>query len=88
MKIYLDSTYIKHYRKRITPNANLNRKTTERIKLFQEDSRNPVLKDHSLAGTHSGHRAFWVTGNIRVVYENVGNDEVLFLDIGTHPQVY
>ena len=88
MKIYLDSTYIKHYRKRITPNVNLNSKAIERIKLFQEDSRNPVLKDHSLAGSHSGHRGFWITGNIRVIYERVGNDEVLFLDIGTHPQVY
>lgn len=88
MKIYLDSTYIKHYRKRIVPNANLNDRATERIKLFQDDSRNPILKDHSLIGSHSGHRAFWITGNIRIVYENVGKGEVLFLDIGTHSQVY
>lgn len=88
MKIYLDSTYIKHYHKRIAPNTNLNSKATERIKLFQEDTRNPVLKDHSLTGSHSGHRGFWITGNIRVIYERVGNEEVLFLDIGTHPQVY
>lgn len=88
MKIYLDSTYIKHYKKRISPNRNLNNKAIERIKLFQVDPRHSLLKDHSLTGSHSGHRGFWITGNIRVIYERVGDDEVLFLDIGTHNQVY
>jgi len=88
MKIYLDPTYIKHYQKRIAFKTNLRTKTTERIKLFQHDSNHPLLKDHLLIGSHFGHRAFWITGNIRIVYERVGNNEVLFLDIGTHPQVY
>ena len=88
MKIYLDSTYIKHHQKRISPNTNLSRKTTERIKLFQEDPRHPLLKDHILAGSHFGHRGFWITGDIRIIYERVGEDEILFLDIGSHNQVY
>jgi len=88
MKIYLDSTYVKHYQKRIASKINLCSKTAERIKLFQQEPDHPLLKDHSLTGSHFGHRAFWITGNIRLVYERVGDNEVLFLDIGTHPQVY
>lgn len=88
MKIYLDSIYIKHYQKRISPNANLSRKTTERIKLFLKDSRHPLLKDHRLIGTHFRHRGFWITGDIRIVYERISENEVLFLDIGSHNQVY
>ncbi len=88
MKIYLDSTYIKHHQKRISFNTNLSRKTTERIKLFRKDPRHPFLKDHSLAGTHFGHRGFWITGDIRIIYERISEGEVLFLDIGSHNQVY
>ena len=88
MKIYLDSTYIKHHQKRILPNTNLSRKTTERIKLFKEDSRHSLLKDHALAGSRFGHRGFWITGDIRIIYERVSENEVLFLDIGSHNQVY
>lgn len=88
MKIYLDSTYIKHYQKRISSNINLSRKTTERIKLFREDPRHPLLKDHGLTGTSFRHRGFWITGDIRIIYERVGKAEVLFLDIGSHNQVY
>lgn len=35
----------------------------------------------------AGKRAFWITGDIRVVYR-VRGDTVYFLDIGTHNQVY
>ncbi len=33
-------------------------------------------------------RAFSVTGDIRIVYFEINDESVLFLDIGTHNQVY
>jgi len=88
MKIVLHPTYAKHYHKRISSKTNLSNKTIERIKLFQHDLHHPLLKDHALAGTHFGHRGFWITGDIRIIYERVSENEVLFLDIGSHNQVY
>lgn len=78
----------KSYKKRIANNAKLVKKVAERIKLFQEDPTNPLLKDHGLTGEKSHPRAFWVTGDIRIVYLPVSEDEVIFLDIGSHNQVY
>lgn len=88
MKINLNPEYVKHYKKRIIPNPKLDKRTEERIKIFINNPHDSVLKDHQLSGTKRHFRAFWITGNIRVIYEKVGDDEVLFLDIGTHPQVY
>ena len=88
MKILTHKTFDKHFRKRILSNPKLVTRFEERVAIFTEDPQNPLLKDHPLTGSQTGHRAFWITGDIRVVYEPVDEDTVNFLDIGTHNQVY
>lgn len=78
----------KSFKKRIANNSKLVKKTKERIRLFLEDPDNPILKDHQLAGDKKDHRAFWITGNIRIIYYPISRNEVIFIDIGTHNQVY
>lgn len=88
MIIKLDSSYIKSFKKRIRNNAKLALKTRQRIKLFDQNPRNPMIKDHQLTGDKKEFRAFWITGDIRIIYFPVSKKEVLFIDIGTHNQVY
>jgi mRNA-degrading endonuclease YafQ of YafQ-DinJ toxin-antitoxin module len=45
------------------------------------------LNDHALLGKLEGKRAFWVAGGIRVIYVEA-DDFIVFLDIGSHNQVY
>lgn len=87
MNIHYHRNFIKAYSKQIAPHSNLNKSLQQRLKLFSEDPTNPQLKDHGLSGGKVGYRAFSVTGDIRVVYEKVG-DDVLLHDIGSHNQVY
>ena len=49
---------------------------------------NPLLRDHPLHGAYSHLRSFNVTGDIRVLYEYVQKDTVLFIDIDTHSNLY
>lgn len=76
MKVNYHKSFIKSYRKRILHNASLDRKFKERLKLFIQNNKSPLLKDHALKGKKLGHRAFSIAGDI------------LLLDIGTHNQVY
>lgn len=78
----------RHYKKRVAPHPRLISKTKQRIAMFQKDPRNPTLKDHALTGKKCHLRAFSVTGDIRIVYKPTSKNTVLFLDIGTHNQVY
>ena len=87
MKIHYHRNFIKAYRKRIPPSSNLNQKFKQRLALFIKDPTNSTLRDHRLKGGKLGHRAFSVTGDMRVIYERV-RDGVLLHDIGTHNQVY
>lgn len=76
------------YRKRILPFPKLVEKTEDRIKLFKENPHNPILKDHNLLGKRSKLRSFSITGDIRIIYQPINKNLVLFLDIGSHNQVY
>jgi len=87
MKIYFTKDFKKTYQKRIQSNKNLVRRFEKRYDLFESDPTNLILKDHELAGKLQGHRAFSVTGDIRVVYY-IFEDICYFIDIGTHNQVY
>jgi len=80
--------FYKSYKSRIIRNKKLLQKTEDRIRLFKLNSNNPILKDHQLTGGMKDRRAFWITGDIRIVYFPISKDEVLFIDIGSHNQVY
>jgi addiction module RelE/StbE family toxin len=86
--IKFDSRYTKSYRKRIHNNIKIRSKVADRIKLFVENSKNPILKDHQLIGSKKELRSFWITGDIRIIYYQISKNEVLFIDIDSHNQVF
>lgn len=88
MKIELHPQFRKSYKKRIALNAKKVKRVADRLKLFEEDPTNPLLKDHALTGEKSQLRAFWVSGDIRIVYQPSRDSSVTLLDIGSHNQVY
>lgn len=88
MKILVHKTFDKHFRKRILPYPKIVTQYEERVELFVENPQYQLLKNHALSGTHIGHRAFSITGDIRLIYERIDEDTVRFLDIGSHNQVY
>ena len=63
-------------------------KALDRIELFREDMYHPILKNHPLRGEYEGCRSINVSGDIRIIYEDIGNSEYLLHDIGTHSQLY
>lgn len=68
MKIELHPQFKKSYNKRIGNNEELVKKVVERLALFQQDPQSSLLKDRALSGKKSHLRAFWITGDVRIVY--------------------
>lgn len=87
MKVEFTHGFIKIFKKRFSHKQNIHKKFDKRARMFEQDHKNPLLLDHLLAGKLEGHRAFSVTGDVRVVYY-IYNDIAYFVDIGTHNQVY
>lgn len=88
MKIERHPNFQKSFRKRIANDSKLINKTGAKIKAFQQNPSNPVLKDHPLKGSKRKFRAFSITGDIRIIYQKINDKHVVFYDIGTHNQVY
>ena len=86
MIIDFHKNFKKNYKLRIT-RENLKKRVAEKIEKFRQNPNDPLLHNHPLKGAKKGLRAFSISGDIRIVYY-VENDACIFLDIGTHNQVY
>lgn len=86
MIIDFHKKFDKHYRKL---NPKIRGKVDDILEIFATNPFDPILENHSLKGSMQGKRAFSVTGDIRIIFEEHQNYTlVLLLDVGTHSQVY
>ena len=60
----------------------------ERLQLWQEEPTHPSLRVHALKGKYAGYWSMNVTGDLRALYREVGDEIVIFAFIGTHSQLY
>ncbi|MBI4842339.1 MAG: type II toxin-antitoxin system YafQ family toxin [candidate division NC10 bacterium] len=72
--------------KRLPPEIQEISETRERI--FRANPFDPRLRTHKLSGRLKDLWAFSVTHDIRVVFEFLEADEVLFHSIGRHQVIY
>ena len=56
--------------------------------LFLENPFHTILNNHPLQGVYAGYRSIDITGDLRVHYEPIDKNTVLFITIGTHHELY
>lgn len=66
----------------------IQKKTRERIRLLRKDPFNIVLNNHKLHREYDGCNSINITGNFRAVFKHLNENNIVFLDIGTHPELY
>ena len=88
IKINWDTGFKKIYRKKIKNNKELKKKFWNNVELFAKSPFSPRLRTHKLTGKLDGLWAFSVDFDCRVVFQFLDENEVLFIDIGGHDEVY
>ena len=83
-----DEGFRRSYRKRVKKREELRRRFWQRLELFLLNPFTPQLRTHKLSGKLDGRWAFSVDDDCRVVFEFIGEDRVLLIDIGGHDEVY
>ena len=86
-RIELHRSFVKNYTKRIAKDQKLRKQYEIRVENFASGQRGTPFNAHALTGDLQGRRAFSITGDVRVIYIEL-EDKIIFLDIGTHSQVY
>jgi addiction module toxin, RelE/StbE family len=87
MNIYLSKDFIKAFKKVTKNNFLLKDKIKNKINFFSENPRHPSLRLHKLKGKMIENWSFSVEGDIRIIFTYI-DDGVLFVDIGSHKEVY
>lgn len=87
MKIEYTSGFNKNFKTRIQQDLYLLKRFKEKLNLFTRSPDDPSLRDHALKENKQGLRAFSITADVRVVYF-IREKAAIFIDIGTHEQVY
>lgn len=64
--------------------TNVIEKAREREFIFRMDAFNPRLRTHKLHGRDKNAWAFWIDFTYRIKFVFLNEEEVLFLDVGTH----
>jgi addiction module RelE/StbE family toxin len=88
MKIDLHPKFVKSYKTRIAKNPKLLRQTQKRLAVFSRNPFHPILRNHKLTGSKHILHAFSISGDIRIVYYEINPEHIVFLDIGSHNQLY
>lgn len=86
----MEIIYHKKFEKKFKKlNDKIKNKVKSTIKKFTTNPGDKNLRNHALKGKLEGKRAIWVTGDIRIIFQEM-NDYVLviMLDVGTHTHVY
>jgi len=86
-KVVYSKQFSKHFAKRILNNESLEKSFVKAVELFLKDRNLSQLHNHKLRGSKKGLRAFSITGDMRIIYREY-EQYYLFVDIGTHNQVY
>jgi len=81
MKIKISLQFEKKYKKL---SKRIREKAKEKEAIFRKNPFNPQLKAHKLSGKNKECWAFWINYSYRIKFIFLSNEEILFLDIGTH----
>ena len=85
MKYNLHKSFVKRYRK--LPEK-LKKAVKEKLTLFCDDQFLEELNNHALSGKYQEYRSINITGDYRAVYKVISEEEVIFIVLGTHSQLY
>lgn len=82
--------YTKKFRKQFKLLQKKDQKSVEKaIRLFEQDPKNPKLRNHALKGKMKDKRSISAGDDLRLIFREYKNYTlVLFLKVGSHNQVY
>jgi len=64
------------------------KRLSERIEWFKNNSKDPRLKVHMLSGKMKGYFSFSLDYSKRTIFVWIESNTVLFVDVGSHEDVY
>lgn len=85
----MDFVPSKHFEKAVRKlPRKIQTRLAERLRLFAIDPWNPLLNNHALNGSKQSFRSINVTGDHRLIFEEVETGIAYLIDVDTHSNLY
>jgi addiction module RelE/StbE family toxin len=88
VQIAFSSSFRRAKKKRIDSNKASADRFWNALRIFSQDPFDPRLRTHKLSGKLEGLWSFSVEYDLRVIFFFHEREKVVFVDIGTHEEVY
>jgi len=88
VEVSFSSSFKRAFKKRIKGSADLEARFWQKLEQFIVDPFDPSLKTHKLSGKLKEFWSFSVGYDERVLFYFTENEKVVFVDIGSHDEVY
>lgn len=88
IEIAFSGSFRRAFNKRVQGDVALEARFWERVALFQNDPFDPQLRTHKLSGQLKELWSFSIEYDVRVIFSFLDNRRVMFIDIGSHKEVY
>lgn len=85
MKVRFHKRFIKDYNRL---DLKIQRIFEGRLKKFCNNPYQAELSNHPLKGKWQGYRSINISEDFRAVYKETGEEEIIFITIGSHSQLY
>ena len=87
-EIVFSSAFKRALKKRVEGRKALEEKFWRRVEIFTGNPYDPRLRTHKLSGELKEYWSFTIEYDVRVIFQFVPKNHVIFEDIGTHDEVY
>ncbi len=88
MEVSFSPSFKRGFKKRIKGNTDLEEKFWQKLEQFTVDPFDPSLKTHKLSGKLKEFWSFSVDYDERVLFYFTEDEKAVFVDIGSHDEVY
>ena len=88
IEITFSSSFKRAFKKSVAGNVSREAEFWERVESFKNNPFEPALRTHKLSGKLKDLWSFSVEYDLRVIFYFESNQRVVFIDIGTHKEVY
>ena len=88
MEVRFSSSFKRAFKNRIKGNADLETRFWQKLEQFAVDPFDPSLKTHKLSGKLKEFWSFSVNSDGMVLFYFTEEEKAVFVDIGSHDEVY
>lgn len=88
IEVFFSSNFKRVYKKRIAGNHEREMSFREKLARFTNEPFTPSLRTHKLSGDLAGLWSFRIEYDLRIIFQFTKDGKAVFLDLGTHNDVY